>query len=294
MWSHISHHGSTGPPWKSLFFFLETWKWLCIVKLMVVTWVLDVGVNWYLTAMPAALTQLFKWEHTHTHTRCNVFKALIMVYCRLTSISLPPALFRFSLYQTFLVSCWEKSPDSFHHSFASFYIIYHGESCCLLWDDSKSCWNSGAQMLYIHIHCYIYWFELSTVCLRAPLCCRRWRRESSISIHSCETENECLSGRCWTDRDHKDTHRPRESEWASFWVQSLHTQSKSNASSYWERRGGGRSWGRDILWCYCLRNLARSRPITHNQTPGGAVSVTRTHTHTPMVTGNPGATWVLS
>lgn len=24
------------------------------------------------------------------HTECNIFKALIMVYCRLTSISLPP------------------------------------------------------------------------------------------------------------------------------------------------------------------------------------------------------------
>lgn len=49
---------------------------------------------------------------------------------------------------------------------------------------------------------------------------------------------------------------------------------------------------RDIKWCYRLRNLARSRPFLHNQTPGG-VSVTHTHTP-PTVTGNPGATWVLT
>lgn len=47
----------------------------------------------------------------------------------------------------------------------------------------------------------------------------------------------------------------------------------------------------DVIWCYLLRNLARSRPILQNQTPRG-VSVTQC-AHSPMVTGDPGATRVL-
>lgn len=58
---------------------------------------------------------------------------------------------------------------------------------------------------------------------------------------------------------------------------------------------------RDIQWCYRLRNLATSRRILHNQTPGG-VSATLIHTHThtdtcahkPTVASNTGATRVLS
>lgn len=47
----------------------------------------------------------------------------------------------------------------------------------------------------------------------------------------------------------------------------------------------------DVIWCYLLRNLARSRPILQNQTPRG-VSVTQC-AHSPMVTDDPGATRVL-
>lgn len=58
---------------------------------------------------------------------------------------------------------------------------------------------------------------------------------------------------------------------------------------------------RDIQWCYRLRNLATSRRILHNQTPGGvSATLIYTHTHTdtcahkPTVAGNTGATRVLS
>lgn len=71
-------------------------------------------------------------KNTHAHAR-DVFKALITDRCRLTSISLPPALFRFSQCQILLLSCWEKLSVSFQHSFASFSLIYHRGRSCLLW-----------------------------------------------------------------------------------------------------------------------------------------------------------------
>lgn len=80
-------------------------------------------------AVTVTPSQLFTWAHTHAHT--DIFWALIMVCCRLTSIFLPPAGLRFSQCQTPLLSCWEKLSVSFQHSFASFSLIYHGESSCL-------------------------------------------------------------------------------------------------------------------------------------------------------------------
>lgn len=84
--------------------------------------------------------------HTHAHTR-DIFKALITVCCRLTSISLPPALFRFSQCQILLLSCWEKLSVSFQHSFASFSLIYHGERSCLLWKCLSNAETMGHEVL---------------------------------------------------------------------------------------------------------------------------------------------------
>lgn len=91
---------------------------------------------------------------------------------------------------------------------------------------------------------------------------------------------ENLSGRSWTAWDHKDTQTERVKEPRS---PALNTKTHREKNPVHLLLLGGNTIkdmveDRDIQWCYRLRNLARSRPILHNQTPGG-VSVTHAHTH---------------
>lgn len=70
-----------------------------------------------------------------------------------------------------------------------------------------------------------------------------------------------------------------------------HTQKIQRPPPAGREHNEGEVEDRDIQWCYRLRNLARSRPILHNQTPGG-VSVT--HTHTRTHTNGDGQPWCYS
>lgn len=116
--------------WKSCCS-LTSVKWLSALKLTFFLTLVNVDCYRVVVSVTPTVIQM------RERTRRNVLKALIMIYCRLTSISPPPALLRFSRCQTLLFSCWEKLLISFQHSFAPFCIIYHGESCCLPWEISK-------------------------------------------------------------------------------------------------------------------------------------------------------------
>lgn len=115
------------------------------------------------------------------------------------------------------------------------------------------------------------------------LLCRRWRRESTILKHSFELE------------------RLIRLILISLGPQR-HTNWIANHTEKHARTGevgcppisppGGNAFQLRIHRCYRLRNLARSRPILHNQTSGGA-SVT--HARTPSRWwATPGATRVLT
>lgn len=128
----ISNSFHADVSWDSLF-----------AKRAVARFVVDVLKRCYST-VPVTLSQLSGWGRTSRHARArDVFRALITDRCRLTSISLPPALFRFSQCQILLLSCWEKLSVSFQHSFASFSLIYHRERSCLLWKSLSNAETTG-------------------------------------------------------------------------------------------------------------------------------------------------------
>lgn len=146
-----------------------------------------------------------------------------MVYCSLTSISLPLAPLRCSQCQTLLFSRWEKSPillqrrlySTLRHlswwklfAVGNFQVILkrrlhrcfctHIQFCCVGLRLSGLCWSVSVSLSLCFSFCVC-------ACVFFCLCHRRWRRESSILIHSCEVERRNFSGRSWSAWDHKDS-----------------------------------------------------------------------------------------
>lgn len=142
-------------------------------------------------------------------------------------------------------------------------------------------------MLDTHTHTYpslLCWLRLSSVYVCVSVCDAGDGGENPAFWNIPVRWRENLSGRSWTAWDHKDTHKLRGKEWRSLRVQPSTKKKTPQREKSSAPRFAGREHDedevedRDIQWCYRLRNLARSRPILQNQTPGG-VSVTLAHTH---------------
>lgn len=116
-------------------------------------------------------------------------------------------------------------------------------------------------------------------------CCRTWRRESSILIHSCDMETVYLSGRCSTDWDHKDTHKL--SEWPLSPV--LYPKTHSKAPSF-------NLENEDVDGLPMVLLSQEPGQIQNHSTQPNPLKVWESHTPQtpPTVMYNPGATWVLS
>lgn len=136
------------------------------------------------------------------------------------------------------------------------------------------CTDSIALCVYVDIQ----YLKCVCVCF-----CRRWRRKSSFLKHSCEAQRETgpvgvEPGQLGTTKDTntsgvqpQNTQEEKEEEEeekqqknklvALSFAFFLLVTNTSRAEGWWWRWRCGGGGGADVLWCYLLRNLARSRPI---------------------------------
>lgn len=159
-------------------------------------------------------------------------------------------------------------------------------------------WHTDA--LYTHSS-LLCWLRLSTVCmcvcvfLSLCVCGAGDGGEDPAFWYIPVKWREYLSGRSWTAWDHKDTYKLSKRERRSFWVQpsslKTHTERKFGAPL---PAGEGMRRGRGQRHLMVLSSQEPGQIQTHSTQPNPWRCVSHTRAHTPTVTGNPGATRVLS
>lgn len=157
-------------------------------------------------------------------------------------------------------------------------------------------------MLDTHTHTYpslLCWLRLSSVYVCVSVCDAGDGGENPAFWNIPVRWRENLSGRSWTAWDHKDTHKLRGKEWRSLRVQpstkkkKTPTDRKIQCPSFcWEGTRRGRGWGQ--RHSMVLSSQEPGQIQTHSTEPNSWRCVSHTCAHTPTVTGNPGATRVLT